>query len=66
MEENLPEGLTVFVLPDSHRKMMRTTNFISTKNLQKKGCLIRKLVSGYALCRLSKRSNETPASTCGF
>ena len=46
MEENLPEGLTVFVLPDSHRKMMRTTNFISTKNLQKRllnRCFARKL-----------------------
>ena len=28
MEENLPEGLTVFALPDSHRKMMRTTNML--------------------------------------
>ena len=36
MEENLPEGLTVFALPDSHRKMMRTTNFRLTKNLQKR------------------------------
>ncbi len=28
MEENLPEGLTVFALPDSHRKRMRTTNML--------------------------------------
>jgi transposase-like protein len=28
MEENLPEGLTVFVLPDGHRKKMRTTNVL--------------------------------------
>jgi len=28
MEENLPEGLTVFALPDSHCKMMRTTNML--------------------------------------
>jgi transposase-like protein len=26
MEENLPEGLTVFELPAEHRKRMRTTN----------------------------------------
>ena len=26
MEENLAEGLTVFALPESHRKRMRTTN----------------------------------------
>jgi len=28
MEENLPEGLTVFALPDGHRKRMRTTNVL--------------------------------------
>ena len=28
MEENLPEGLTVFALPDGHRKRMRTTNML--------------------------------------
>lgn len=28
MEENLPEGLTVFELPESHRKRMRTTNML--------------------------------------
>jgi len=28
MEENLPEGLTVFALPDNHRKRMRTTNML--------------------------------------
>ena len=26
MEENLPEGLTVFEFPQKHRKRMRTTN----------------------------------------
>lgn len=28
MEENLPEGLTVFALPDGHHKRMRTTNML--------------------------------------
>jgi len=28
MEENLAEGLTVFALPESHRKRMRTTNML--------------------------------------
>jgi transposase-like protein len=28
METNLPEGLTVFALPQSHRKRMRTTNML--------------------------------------
>jgi transposase-like protein len=28
MEESLPEGLTVFALPDSHRKRTRTTNML--------------------------------------
>jgi len=28
MEENLPEGLTVFALPESHRKRMCTTNML--------------------------------------
>lgn len=28
MEANLPEGLTVFTLPESHRKRMRTTNML--------------------------------------
>ena len=28
MEANLPEGLTVFGLPESHRKRMRTTNML--------------------------------------
>jgi len=26
MEENLPEGLTVFAFPESHRRLIRTTN----------------------------------------
>jgi transposase-like protein len=26
MEENLPQGLSVFELPQKHRKRMRTTN----------------------------------------
>ena len=28
MEENIPEGLTVFVLPKEHRKRMRTSNMM--------------------------------------
>ncbi len=32
-EENMPEGLTVFALPETHRKKMRTTN--STERLNK-------------------------------
>jgi putative transposase len=28
MEENLPEGLTIFALPEGHRKRMRTTNML--------------------------------------
>lgn len=28
MEENLPEGLTVFALPEEHRRRMRTTNML--------------------------------------
>jgi transposase-like protein len=28
MEENLPEGLTVFALPVEHRRRMRTTNML--------------------------------------
>jgi transposase-like protein len=28
MEENLPEGLAVFALPEGHRKRMRTTNML--------------------------------------
>lgn len=28
MEENLPEGLTVFALPEGHRRRMRTTNML--------------------------------------
>ncbi|MBC8236542.1 IS256 family transposase [bacterium] len=31
-EENIPEGLTVFKLPESHRKKMRTTNSIERLN----------------------------------
>lgn len=31
-EENIPEGLTVFDLPESHRKKMRTTNSIERLN----------------------------------
>ena len=32
MEENLPEGLTVFTLPPSHWKKMRTSNMLERLN----------------------------------
>jgi transposase-like protein len=31
-EENLPEGLTVFELPESHRRRLRTTNGLERVN----------------------------------
>jgi putative transposase len=36
MEANLPEGLTVFRLPASHRKRMRTTNMLERLNRELK------------------------------
>jgi putative transposase len=32
MEQNIPEGLTVFALPEEHRKRMRTTNMLERLN----------------------------------
>jgi putative transposase len=32
MEENLPEGLTVFAFPESHRRLIRTTNGLERLN----------------------------------
>jgi len=32
MEENLPEGLTVFALPAAHRTRLRTTNMLERLN----------------------------------
>lgn len=32
MEQNIPEGFTVFVLPKSHRRYMRTTNMLERLN----------------------------------
>ena len=32
MENNIPEGLTVFVLPPAHRRYMRTTNMLERLN----------------------------------
>jgi transposase-like protein len=32
MEENLPEGLTVFAFPSSHRRLLRTTNGLERVN----------------------------------
>ena len=34
MEENVPEGLTVFILPLEHRRRMRTTNGLENLNRQ--------------------------------
>lgn len=34
MEANLPEGLTVFSLPETHRKRLRTSNMCETLNRQ--------------------------------
>jgi len=34
MEENVPEGFTVFVLPAAHRRQMRTTNMLENLNKQ--------------------------------
>lgn len=34
MEENIPQGLTVFRLPPSHRRRMRTTNALENTNRQ--------------------------------
>ena len=32
LEENLPEGLTVFAFPESHRRLIRTTNGLERLN----------------------------------
>ena len=32
MEQNLPEGLTVFALPEPHRRLLRTTNAVERVN----------------------------------
>jgi transposase-like protein len=32
MEENLPEGLTVFAMPEEHRRRLRTTNMVERQN----------------------------------
>ena len=32
MEENLPEGLTVFTFPVAHRRLIRTTNGLERLN----------------------------------
>ena len=31
-EENIPEGLAVFLIPEKHRKRMRTTNMLERQN----------------------------------
>lgn len=36
MEENIPEGLTVFALPAKHRKRLRTTNMLERLNQELK------------------------------
>ncbi len=32
MEENIPEGLAVFAMPDKHRRRLRTTNMVERQN----------------------------------
>jgi len=32
MEENIPEGLTVFAMPEKHRRRLRTTNMVERQN----------------------------------
>ena len=32
MEQNLPEGLTVFAIPKGHRRMLRTSNWLENLN----------------------------------
>lgn len=34
LEENLPEGLTVFAFPAAHRRLLRTTNGLERLNLE--------------------------------
>ncbi len=34
MESNIPEGLTVFMLNDTHRKKLRTTNMVERQNAE--------------------------------
>ena len=36
VEENIPDGLTVFSLPEGHRKRMRTTNMLERQNRELK------------------------------
>ncbi len=36
MEQNLPEGLSVFALPVSHRRLLRTTNGVERLNQEVK------------------------------
>ena len=36
MEANLPEGLSVFALPESHRRLLRTTNSLERVNKEVK------------------------------
>lgn len=36
MEENIPEGLTVFAFPESHRRLIRTTNGLERVNKEVK------------------------------
>ncbi|QGQ25844.1 hypothetical protein F1728_25625 [Gimesia benthica] len=36
LEENIPEGLTVFTIPGGHRKRMRTMNMLERQNRELK------------------------------
>ena len=41
MEENLPQGLTVFSFPESHRRLIRTTNGLERLNreIRRRACV---------------------------
>ncbi len=39
MEENIPEGLTVFAFPQKHRRHIRTTNMLERLNREIPRCI---------------------------
>ena len=38
LEENIPEGLAVFAMPEKHRRRLRTTNMVERQNREIKRC----------------------------
>ncbi len=54
MEENLPQGLTVFVLPPAHQTRLRTSNAVERVNqeLQRRTRVARLFPNGASLLRL--------------